>query len=63
MKQSEFIAKVLTDPDNTVFTTKEQVEVALAIFQSLGMEPPQLPNVSSYDLAMGGNYNKWENEC
>lgn len=34
----------------------------LHVIEEAGMLPPQLPNISSYDLAMGGNYNKWEVE-
>ncbi len=40
MKRSKFITKVLKDFSNTVFTTKEQVEVALELFEKLGMLPP-----------------------
>lgn len=41
MKRSKFITKVLKDFSNTVFTTKEQVEVALELFEKLGMLPPE----------------------
>lgn len=41
MKRSEFINIVLNSHSNTVFTTKEQVEVALDIFENLGMLPPE----------------------
>jgi hypothetical protein len=40
MKKSEFIAKVLKSRSNTVFTTKEQVENAIEVFEKFGMEPP-----------------------
>ena len=42
MKKSEFIKRVLRSRRNTVFTTKEQVEVALKIFESLGILPPNV---------------------
>lgn len=41
MKKSEFIKKVLKHKHNTVFTTKEQVENALDVFEKLGMQPPK----------------------
>lgn len=41
MKRSKFITKVLKNFSNTVFTTKEQVEVALELFEKLGMLPPE----------------------
>lgn len=47
MKRSKFIAKVLKSFSNTVFTTKEQVEVALDIFEKLGMLPPETKAVPS----------------
>lgn len=40
MKRSEFIKKVLKSKDNTVFTTKEQVQNSLELFEKLGMLPP-----------------------
>jgi hypothetical protein len=40
MKKSKFIKKVLESYDNTVFTTSEQVEVAIDLFTKLGMLPP-----------------------
>ena len=41
MKRSKFIKKVLNSWDNTVFTTEEQVESALNLFEKLGMLPPE----------------------
>lgn len=41
MKKSKFIEKVFNSTSNTVFTTKEQIEVALEIFEKLGMLPPE----------------------
>ena len=40
MKRSNLIKKALKSKRNTVFTTKEQVDVALTIFERLGMQPP-----------------------
>jgi hypothetical protein len=40
MKKSDFINMVLDSPNNTVFTTNDQVENELEVFESLGMLPP-----------------------
>ena len=40
MKRSNFIKKVLKNKNNTVFTTKGQVENAIEVFEKLGMFPP-----------------------
>lgn len=72
MKRSEFINQVLNDISNTVFTTKDQVEVALNIFEKLGMLPPETQAtpedftntgftqefIDSHDFKV----NKWEKE-
>lgn len=47
MKRSKFIVEVLNSFSNTVFTTKEQVEVALQLFEKLGMLPPETRAVPS----------------
>ena len=41
MKRSQFIKEVLNSWKNTVFTTEEQVESALELFEKLGMLPPE----------------------
>ena len=69
MKRSEMIDlldKYFSDQLGFVSSVKKGgvrhiSEDVLKLVEKAGMEPPQLPNVSSYDLAMGGNYNKWEN--
>lgn len=51
MRRSDFINKVLDSNSNTVFTTKEQVDVVLSIFEKLGMLPPEtqaIPDDFSY---------------
>lgn len=40
VKKSEFVKQVLSNKNNTVFTTEEQVLQALKVFQDLGMIPP-----------------------
>jgi len=40
MKRSEFIQKVLSHEDNTVFTGEGTIESALNLFELLGMIPP-----------------------
>lgn len=72
MKRSEFIKRVLRSRRNTVFTTKEQVEVALKIFESLGILPPYwIPEDHGYTYGdepsgepngFGISVNKWEPE-
>jgi hypothetical protein len=72
MKRSKFITKVLEDFSNTVFTTKEQVEVALELFEKLGMLPPETKSTPS-DFSNTGftqefldehnfTVSKWESE-
>jgi len=72
MKRSEFVTEVLNDFSNTVFTTKEQVEVALELFEKLGMLPPETKATPS-DLSNTGftqefldehnfSVSKWESE-
>ena len=56
MKRSEFIKRVLRSRRNTVFTTKEQVEVALKIFESLGILPPETGTDDT------GYFHEWESE-
>jgi hypothetical protein len=72
MKRSEFINAVLNSWDNTVFTTKEQIEAALDMFEKLGMIPPEtkaLPSdftnidftqefLDEHDFFV----NRWDNE-
>lgn len=72
MKRSTFIKKVLDSTNNTVFTTKDQVDVALGIFEKLGMLPPETQAtpedftntgftqefIDSHDFKV----NKWEKE-
>jgi hypothetical protein len=65
MKRSEFYKKVLKNKFNTVFTTKEQVENALEVFESLGMRPPCLPDKycqALLDVYIDPNLNQWEEE-
>jgi hypothetical protein len=72
MKRSEFVTEVLNDFSNTVFTTKEQVEVALELFEKLGMLPPETKATPS-DFSNTGftqefldehnfSVSKWESE-
>lgn len=66
MKRSEFIQSVLNSYSNTVFTTRAQVEVALDMFEKLGMVPP----LNEWDFNMDGDhadpdnirYYTWEEE-
>ena len=72
MKKSQFIEKVFNSTSNTVFTTKEQIEVALEIFEKLGMFPPETKATPSDFTNLGftqeflddHNFkvNKWDDE-
>lgn len=72
MKRSKFIEEVLNSTSNTVFTTKEQIEVTLEIFEKLGMLPPETKATPSDFTNLGftqeflDNHdfkvNKWDNE-
>lgn len=72
MKKSQFIEEVLNSTSNTVFTTKEQIKVALEIFEKLGMLPPETKATPSDFTNLGftqeflDNHdfkvNKWDNE-
>lgn len=69
MKRSEFIKKVLKSKDNTVFTTKEQVENSLELFEKLGMSPPTVKSLEYYKdwesgltLSCTKSENKWDKE-
>ena len=48
MKRSEFINQVLNDISNTVFTTRDQFEASLNIFEKLGMLPPETQATPSF---------------
>ena len=67
MKRSKFIKKVLKSKNNTVFTTKEQVENALNLFEKLGMMPPPQETFTVSTLSgeslgeLDGTY-EWESE-
>lgn len=72
MKKSQFIEEVLNSTSNTVFTTKEQIEVTLEIFEKLGMLPPETKATPSDFTNLGftqeflddHNFkvNKWDDE-
>lgn len=72
MKKSQFIEEVLNSTSNTVFTTKEQIEVTLEIFEKLGMLPPETKATPSDFTNLGftqeflDNHdfkvNKWDKE-
>jgi len=67
MKKSEFIKKVLKSQSNTVFTTEEQVENAIKIFERCGMLPPNLEREkgTSYvdkTTGMTVGFFKWKEE-
>lgn len=61
MKRSEFIKKVLKSKANTVFTTKEQVENSLEIFEKLGMLPPPKSVDCVTDYLLYAYYDRVEN--
>jgi hypothetical protein len=60
MRRIEFIKKVLKSTANTVFTTKEQVEVALKIFEKLGMVPPETRTSSNEFPQDDFKIHKWD---
>lgn len=67
MKRSRFIKKVLNSKQNTVFTTAEQVENALNIFEKLGMMPPAqetftVSTLSGKALGELDSTYEWESE-
>ena len=57
MKRSDFISSVLDSSNNTVFTTAEQVENAIEMFESLGMLPPKDGKKNIFH-----NQHEWEEE-
>lgn len=63
MKKDEFIEKVLSDDENTVFVNEDQVKNALGLFEKLGMKPPQIESVyKKYGAAVYIENNYWEDE-
>ena len=66
MKKSEFVKLVLNDYSNTVFTTKDQVEVAIELFEKLGMFPPIVKSSVKLEKDKQGNLRvalwEWEKE-
>lgn len=39
-----------------------QAKICFQELEAAGIKPPQLPGISSFELAMGGDYNRWEEE-
>lgn len=66
MKKSEFVKLVLNDYSNTVFTSKDQVEVAIEVFQKIGMFPPLVKSPVKVVEDEDGNLSitlwEWEEE-
>lgn len=65
MTKKEFIKKVLSDSENTVFVNEDQVENAIKCFQKAGMLPPKSLDTVTLKKKLVAGYTmmfEWENE-
>ena len=65
MKRSEFIEKVLKHEKNTVFVGESIVDVALEVFEDLGMLPPKSLDTVTLKKGLVRGYTmmfEWDDE-